>query len=279
MLWGLRLERPIADEYRVRHAKRNGVYVAPSPGLLRSEEYPWLAATPDRVLLDRATRSTAVGLLEIKTNAWSLEREWSDGPPDYYQLQTQVQMGVTGVEYVDLVPLFGGNRMPDPHRIEFDPEAWRQIVEITGEWWHAHIVERTVPELMVTDLEHLPQVWPGDDNATAVLPLALVQQLAQRDRIKDRIKQLQEAADRVELRVKAAMGDAKVAYYQPPTPEDALTEATPIKVASWSRTPRKQFKQKEFTADHPDLAEQYTTTGSTQRFTPNKAIHNLTTEE
>lgn len=277
MLWGLRLERPIVDEYRIRHAKAEGFYVAPSPGLLRSEEYPWLSATPDRVLLDRATKRTALGLLEVKTAAWNLEREWADGVPLHYQIQTQVQMLVTGLPWVDVIPLFGGNKMPEPLRVEADEVAQAQIVEITGAWWAAHVEAGVPPAPEIHDLERLPQVWPGDGSA-ATLRRSLVDRLLVRDRIKERIRDLERAADRVEVDVKVAMGNATTAWYQPQPVEGAVEAPAPIKVASWTRSPRKNFDQKRFQQDHPGLAGEYTTTGSTQRFTVHKSIHDTVEE-
>lgn len=272
MLWGLRLERPLVDEYRVRHAKANGVYVAPSPGLLRSQEYPWLSATPDRVLLDRATKRTALGLLEAKTAAWNLEREWADGVPLHYQIQTQVQMLVTGLPWVDVVPLFGGNRMPEPLRVHRDDAAIEQIVKITGAWWRGHVESGVAPEPLLHDLEHLPQVWPGVKDQTAELGEPLVRRLLVRDRIKERIKMLEQAADRVELDVKVTMADATSAWYQPPASPEALEPPAPIKIASWTRFPTNRFNRKQFAQDHPDLDTKYTETGAGQRFTVHKTI-------
>jgi predicted phage-related endonuclease len=255
MLWGLRLERPIADEFRVRHAKRLGVYVAPTPGLIASTAHPWLACTPDRVLVDAATRTTALGLLEIKTQGHTIQAEWRDGVPYHYQIQTQVQMGVTGLPECYVVPLFGGNHMPAPHLLKFDPEAYQMIVEITGQWWQRHIVERVPPEPVLGDEPLLPQVWPGD-GSTAVLDDALAARLRQRQRIQRRIKQLQQAALRVDLDVKRAMQDAGVAY-----------DMDGQKVATWTRYERSQFDKAGFELDYPELAARYTRRATSQRFT------------
>lgn len=254
MLWGLRLERPIADEYRVRHARQNGVYVAPTPGLIVRPEWPWLGCTPDRLLLDIETRTTALGLLEIKTGGYTTMSEWRDGVPPHYQIQVQVQMGITGMPWADVVPLFGGNQMPTPYRLDFDPLAFQQIVEITGAWWERHIVPRVPPEPVVGDLPVLPDLWPGD-GSTVTLPAALAAQLRQRVRLAKRIKQLEDAKDRVDLRVKTHMRDANTAY-------DEQGNA----VATWTRYTRSTFDKKALERDHPALAKKYTTRTGSQRF-------------
>lgn len=264
MLWGLRLERPIADEYRVRHAEARGVYVAPSPGLLAHPEHPWLLATPDRLLLDRATRRTALGLLEIKTADAMLAREWDAGVPLHYQVQVQVQMGITGLEWCDVVPLLGGNYMPEPHRVEFDPLAFGQIVELCGAWWEGHVVTGVPPEPLPEDLQFLPQVWPEHADEEVVLPEGLAQRLEVQARIKARIKALEAASKRVELDTKVFMKNAKVAR---------LPDGQ--KAATWSRFPTSKFALDRFRDDNPVLAAQYTETTDGQRFT----VHKFRTEE
>jgi putative phage-type endonuclease len=254
MLWGLRLERPIADEFRVRHARRLGVYVAPTPGLIASVEHPHLACTPDRVLLDAATRTTALGLLEIKTQGHTIRAEWRDGVPYHYQIQTQVQMGVTGLPYCYVVPLFGGNHMPEPHLLKFDPEAFAMITEITGQWWQRHIVERVPPDPVVGDEPFLPEVWPGD-GSTAVLEDTLASRLALRQRMRRRIKQLEDAVARVDLDVKRTMRDAGAAY-----------DMDGNKVATWTRYERKYFDQQALAEAYPEIAAQFTRRITSQRF-------------
>lgn len=282
MLWGLRLERPIADEYRIRHATPNGIRVDPCPGLLAHPEHRWLLATPDRLLTRPATYAdweihpewfvdqtyesaarVAVGVLEIKTADAMLQREWDLGVPLHYQVQVQVQMGITGLPWADVVPLFGGNHMPHPYRVEFDPLAFAQIVELCGAWWAAHVEADVPPEPTIEDIPLLSQVWPGDDDAPpAHLSSALLERVLVRERIKERIKQLEAAAARVEVDLKTTMRNAKVAMYGDQ------------KVATWTRYDRNQFRQKDFAADHPALAAQYTDKIPSQRLT----VHRLTTE-
>lgn len=276
--WGLRLERPIVDEYRVRHAEDRGVYVAPSPGLLRHEEHYWLSATPDRVLLDRATKRTALGLLEIKNADWSKERDWEDGVPFHIQIQTQVQMGVTGTPFVDVVPLFGGNKMPEPHRVEFDPIAWHEIVQITGAWWRGHVEAGIAPAPMVGDIPNLNKVWPGAEGTSVYLDDDLVAALRRRDSAKRLMGDLKRETDEIELTVKALMGDATAALWQP-VDDDGEPVGDPVKVASWTRSTQKYFEQSRLEEEKPDLAAEYTTRRPSQRFTVHKSIHNTPTEE
>lgn len=268
MEWGIHHEPTIVNAYRRRHSAEFGVHVAPTPGLIQSEQFRWLAATPDRLLLDRASKSELVGLLECKIS----NRKW-DEVPLKYEVQAQVQMGVTGAAFVDLAALFGGNQMPVPTRIEFDPLAWGQIVEATQAWWERHVVMEEPPDPTTADLAALPRVWPGD-GSSAEIPRPIVERLLVRDRIKARIRDLEKAADRVELDAKTALGDAVTGWYQY-RDEAGEPVGDPIKVASWTRSPRKTFRQKDFEADHPDLAAKYTSTTTGQRFTVHKQIHEI----
>lgn len=263
MRWGRRFERPIVDEFRVRHARELGITVAPSPGLLAHEEHPWLLATLDRVALWRGTREAA-GPIEVKTAYWVQRRQWVEsGVPDHVYIQVQGQLAVTGLPRAWVVVVFGGNEMPEPFLVERDELVIGQILELCGQWWKRYVVARVPPPIDdVTDLPRLPEVWPGVKGEKYDLPEGLARRLLLRGRISRRISQLEKARDRIDLAAKAAMQDASVAVWQ----GEAL--------ATWSRFPRRSFDLERFKRDHPALAKRYTSSTTSQRFT----VH-TTTEE
>lgn len=262
MEWGLQLEDPVARMFSKRHAKELGVRVRPTPGLLQHEEHPWLLCTPDRLLVskDDEGRPVCKSLLEIKTAHYTHHRDWYDEDrqpraPFHYQIQCQVQMAVTGAERVYLVPLFGGNHMPDPWVIERDDQAIAQIIEICGAWWEQYVVGRTPPPALLPDLPILDDVWPGDGSQME-LPDHILRRLALRARMKQRIDMLGKAVDRIDLDTKVAMKDAVLAV-----------DHDGRKVAKWSRFPMSKFSEKDFRRDHPGLYEQYRRKTNSQRFT------------
>lgn len=254
-LWGNRLERAIADEFRVRHSRRLGVKVLPTPGLLAHEHHPWMLATVDRVLVHRRDGSFRCPL-EIKTAGTYAAKEWGDEPPLKYRVQVQVQLAVTGADHGLIVPLFAGQKMPAPWRVDRDDEAIAAIVEHAGAWWRQHVVGGVMPDPTARDVSTLAAVWPEADDTEAVLDDSLVDRLRLRARITRRIRDLEAARDRVDAAVKAAMGPAKKA-----TTPDGVVAAT------WSRYPVRRLDVDAFKADHPDLHARYLRETRGQRFT------------
>jgi len=132
--WGHRLEDAIATWV----ADKQELIVLPSPGLIRSIEYPWLGATPDRV--------TDLGEpIELKTSDRFMADAWADGVPDNYRIQVLVQMIVLGARRGFLAVLHGGNR-PEFFVIEWDQVVVDQIIDITKDFWQNNVMAKVAPE-------------------------------------------------------------------------------------------------------------------------------------
>lgn len=124
------LEPAIADWYarhnpgvEVRECKKRNTpvwWVDPA-----NEDF---AATPDRVLVDKAT-GEVTALLEIKTTRVSSEwgEEGTDEIPEHYKLQALWQMRCTGVDTVIFAVLHAGLRFAT-YRVERDPWAVRELL-------------------------------------------------------------------------------------------------------------------------------------------------------
>jgi putative phage-type endonuclease len=137
--WGHRLEDAIATWVQ----DKKGLTVLPSPGLLRSNEYPWLGATPDRV--------TDLGEpVELKTSDRFMADQWEEGVPDNYLIQVMVQMIVLGARRGYLAVLHGGNR-PEFFTIEWDQQVVDQIISITKDFWQNNVMAKTPPEATTSD--------------------------------------------------------------------------------------------------------------------------------
>lgn len=137
--WGHRLEDAIATWV----AEKQGLTVLASPGLLRSVEYPWLGATPDRVTIDGEP-------VELKTSDRFMTDDWAEGVPDNYRIQVLVQMIVLGARKGYLAVLHGGNR-PEFFTIDWDKAVVDQIIAITKDFWQNHVMARVAPEPTTSD--------------------------------------------------------------------------------------------------------------------------------
>jgi len=99
---GIEIEAFIADLY----AKKTGRTLRESPklyGVQNDDEYggyflgdyPWAAASPDRIVLADALE-TDEGL-EIKNASEYVADHWEDGVPKYYEVQARWYMALTGL--------------------------------------------------------------------------------------------------------------------------------------------------------------------------------------
>lgn len=161
MIWGLRLEHPIALEC----GKREGLKVLPSPGLLAHPSRPWQLATLDRIVWDGSRQVP----LEIKTTDARNAKQWpaTGNPPDHVIVQIQHQLEVRGDPYGYLACLIGGNDYRF-WQIERDDRLIADMVNAELKLWRR--VETRHPPLPVAgvDDEALMRLYPAEPGSEMV---------------------------------------------------------------------------------------------------------------
>lgn len=236
--FGHALEEPIAQWIRDKRPEVGPVL----PGIaVRSNEHPWLTASPDRMADDQ-------GLLipiELKTSSAYNISAWDDGVPDYYKIQSIVQQGCLSAPYGWLAVLHGGNT-PALYKIPFEAEVWEQIVTITEHWWNDHVVAKSEPEPqsmaeIEADKQNTDSMVEGDERLLMAWYLDGLERAAYKS-----------AEERIEA-VKTAYKEllSKVGA-------DGLTyRGKPL--YTWKRSKDVlSFDRAQFEADHPELVEKYT---------------------
>ncbi|MFJ4286441.1 YqaJ viral recombinase family protein [Paenarthrobacter nicotinovorans] len=168
--WGHRLEEPIAQWVR----ERKGLDVRKSPGLIRSEEFPWLLATPDRTIIE----GDVVVPLEIKSSDAFMLDAWKEGIPLNYQIQIQQQILIMGAPHGYLVVLHGGNT-PEFYPVEADHEFHEMLIRLTRDFWENHVLAGVAPEPTISD--DLNATYKGVLGQQAVIPDDIWVMLEQRD--------------------------------------------------------------------------------------------------
>lgn len=107
MFWGRILEGAIAEGVRQQHGLHG---LEKATKYYQDEQVPVLGASLDYFYIDADWRAPCV--LEIKTTSReSFYRDWTDGPPLYYQLQVQAQLACTGWLGGMIAVLVGGNAL------------------------------------------------------------------------------------------------------------------------------------------------------------------------
>lgn len=261
--WGTVLEAPIAREVGNRWPELGKI--APSPGLLRHPEHPWMLATLDRVLVERGRRrgARARSILECKTvGDWMYREHWPDGmPPLNYQVQVVQQLAVTGMDHGYLAALIGGQHLPEPWLIGRDDRVVEQIVEYAGTWWADHVVAGSAPAMTFADRTILTSVYPGDLDLDALRASDnLVDVYAKFLDARRREAEAKAEKEQLAFKVQTAMGD-----------RTALAAPDGTVLATWKPTKTTRIDVGHLRKHFPDTAAECATTTTSRRFLPKTA--------
>lgn len=252
--WGHRLENAIAEW--VQDTQR--MQVLPSPGLIRSTEFDWLGATPDRI-------NEHGEPIELKTSDRFMADDWADGPPANYVIQVMVQMIVLGARRGYLAVLHGGNR-PEFHTIEWDQVVVDQIIDITREFWVGNVLAKIAPEPVSAAEAAL--AFPNPTDVPIEGGEALYEAWGAYGLMQAELKDLEERLDAMKLEFQKAMGEEATSL----TYTDAMARE-PLVLFTWKkRKGASRLDTRALTAAHPDIAAKFTTTGADTRTFLRKTI-------
>jgi putative phage-type endonuclease len=249
------LMEPVAVElFRRRHSDPDTTRhrylgrIEASPGLIRSTEHPHLLASLDSLIIED-TGQPVPG--QIKNVGAYRRSAWSDaegGVPDDVRVQVIQEAIVLGADHGWVLPIFGGNMMPEPIRVDVPDDFASWYIDESGRWWREHVEAGVEPPPLLMD--DLADVWLGvlgesidlDDEGLAALR-EIVEAKAQ-------IKQLEQARDEKALIVKTKLGEATEGW-------DRTDPEHPRLAATWRphKEPREVFHRDELVADHPELAD------------------------
>lgn len=143
--WGQALEPVVRGKYALKTSSR---VVVPSHSFVMNG---WLSCTPDGFVLPGHELGAGViemppqlgilnasaydGLYEGKTCSAYLRDDWEEGVPAKHELQARVQMAVTGLPWVDVCCLVGGQRFVGPIRITRDQTLEDRILTDLQAFW------------------------------------------------------------------------------------------------------------------------------------------------
>ena len=158
MYWGTLLEPIVAAHY----TRRTGHKVRRINAVLQHPEHPWMLANIDR----EVTAANGVQILECKTAGIHGSRLWSDGVPEYVQLQVMHQLAVTGKQAADIAVLMGGQDL-QVFRIERDEEMIAQLIDLERQFW-GYVQRDQEPPADGSDSADLAlrALYPRDSGAT-----------------------------------------------------------------------------------------------------------------
>src|SRR5699024_6188096 len=238
MYWGNVLEDIVAKEFQ----KRSGMKVRRRNAILQREDYPYMLANVDRLIVSKKEG------LECKTTNEFMKSEWIEGEkvPEQYFLQCQWYMAVTGYERWHIAVLIGGNKF-HMDVIERDDELIEMMMNEAKNFWENHVIPENPPEFdgsKASD-EVLKQLYP-ESNAELSVQLGnrFIDELETYDQLKDNKKQIDKAIKDIENRIKGKMEDAEVA------------KAGGRRIM-WKTYESNRFDTKTFKKEKPELYKKY----------------------
>jgi putative phage-type endonuclease len=237
MEWGRRLESVVLAKYV--EGLGDGLELE-APCLTRvSEQYPWMACTPDGLLPDR--------VVEIKTAGMGNAREWgepgTDAVPLQYLIQVTHQMIVCARRKADIPVLIGGSDYR-VYSIDLDEELAELLIERERVFW-THVEARTPPE--VKSIADAQARWPKDTGVSVVATPEIADAVQRLAEVKAEQEKLEADADALSLAIRTCMAEATT-----------LTDSSGQALATWKAQLRSQFNFQRFKADHPGLYADYT---------------------
>ena len=242
--WGRRLEPAIRQWY----SDQTGRSVKLPDQILYHKKYPFMLASLDGFTDDRR-------IVEIKTSR--ISKGWGDPGtneiPDYYALQCQHYMLVTGFEVTD-VPVSIGGGSPELYEVPEDKELQEMILDAASGFWQ-RVIDGNPPDV-VTYADAVQRY--GLSTATGAV-------LAYEDTIKEvlALKALQVKAKEIETiyeeikgRLITFMGDSG----------DAIVDANANFLITYKLAKgRTMLDGKSLEKDMPEIYKKYLKTGEPSR--------------
>ncbi len=236
MRWG----RAVEPVLRSWFAEQTGIEVAPT-GMWRSVEHPLALANPDGLTGDD-------GGLECKAHGWRMADEWDDDQvSDAAELQAQWYAGVLGLDHWWVIAKVGDDE-PLIRRVDADPALFATLLEAAERFWTDYVEADREPGFAALDLPVVKERYRTVelDTTEAPDPQRVRLLLAERAAAKDAEKDSAANAARAEAELLAILGNA-----------EALTiDGAVVLTAKANGT----FAPTRLAADHPDVAEAFTTT-------------------
>lgn len=236
--WGALLEPIIAAVY----TKQTGNKVRRVNAVLRHPTIPFMLANLDREIVG----ARDVQILECKTAGEFGARLWSNGVPEYVELQVQHQLAVTGKQAAHVAVLLCGQAL-EVFRIERDERLIARLVELEARFWR--FVEADTPppadgsESADRALRHLYPGHGGQVDFTGDVRLSST--FADLVAVRAEIEARQTVEAQLKQTIQQAMGDATRAVFE--------TGEVSFKRSKGSST----VDMKRLLADHPEYETRY----------------------
>ena len=175
--WGIKLEPLVRDEFAMRNSEFE---VYECDFTIQHPDHKIANCNVDGIIYDPETKTA--GVYEGNTASIYMAKDWNlyydeDGNekyqiPDYYQLQVQWNMGVTGLLWGFVAVLIGGSDYRDI-RVEFDQELFNIMLAESNKFWNENVLKNIPPppDGSKSSGEYIKSMYPYSNDVTLDLSL------------------------------------------------------------------------------------------------------------
>ena len=247
-LWGTLLEPVIRGEF----TRRTGLGVEPVKAILQHPARSYMFANLDGLLEDP---ERGQGVFEAKSASQFMSPQWENGVPDYYEIQVQHYLAVTGLEYAFVAVLIGGNSF-NYYTIERNDKVIEMLIQLEENFWVNHVQTHTPPEIdgSRASTELLKRLYPeSKPNSYLELPeeaLSLIEQFEQGKADEAEAIQRKECAAN---RIKEMMGEHENA-------------AVGGRAVQWKNVESERLDARRLKKEASEIYQQYLQKSSYRRF-------------
>ena len=244
--WGTVMEPIIRDEFTAR----TGFKVKEVTAILQHKRFPFMLANVDGIFTDP---DRGEGIFEAKTAGAYSAAEWENGIPDAYALQCQQYMEVTGLNFVYVAVLIGGNNFRW-RLVERDEAVIDLIIQIESRFWRL-VEQRIPPEIdgSKASVELLNRLYPKGTKSSIELPSDALQLIAQYEEAQQEEKRIIEVKDLAANKLKAMLADHE-------------SGKIGDRLVSWKSIKSERLDTTGLKMELPDICKQYARESSYRRF-------------
>lgn len=245
----MRQGRDLEDYVARRFMEATGMKVRRSRAIYQSEEFPFMIADVDRLLIGQRAG------LECKTASPYNADKWKDDQvPAHYVIQCLHYMAVTGAEAWYLAVVILGREFKYV-RIDRDEVAIQNLITIEDDFWNRHVIPKVMPDpdgSKVCD-EVISRYYPDAKKDTVIPLIGFDEKLMRRQEIEELIKKLQAESSQIEQEIKLYMQDA----------ETALSDHFKVR---WSSVVSSRIDSRKMKAEQPEVYQQFLSINRSRRF-------------
>lgn len=244
--WGSVMEPIIREEF----SARTGLKVRQLQAILQHKRFSFMLANLDGIVHDP---DRGEGIFEAKTASIYMAPEWEAGIPDAYALQVQHYLAVTGMNFVYVAVLIGGNKFLWRF-VERDDAVIDLIIQLESRFWK--LVELRIPPEMdgsKASVALLNRLYPNGNQSSIELPAEAEEFITQFETAQDQEKKAAEQKELAANKLKALLKEHEM----------GLINGRQV---IWKTIQGEKLDTKALKADKPDIYRQYAKESSYRRF-------------